>query len=235
MSIDLIESKRRSHKSFRRTFVSIAIHVGVISLAVYATASAGEAIVSSPVDTVHVLYTARTEESRAPRETARSTSRRARPDPFPPPREPVPFPTTIPDHLPPISSSMPVIDDAGLFGSATNGDSLAAGSGTPGDGEPFFVSQVEKPAVARDGNPNPKYPSILESARVEGVVLVQFVVDTLGRAGMSTFRLIDASNEVFAQALEAALPKWRFYTAETGGRKVKEIVQLPLKFVAPLH
>jgi hypothetical protein len=29
------------------------------------------------------------------------------------------------------------------------------------------------------------------------------------------------------------LPKWRFYPAEAAGRKVKQIVQLPLKFVAP--
>jgi periplasmic protein TonB len=87
--------------------------------------------------------------------------------------------------------------------------------------------------MARDDNPIPNYPSLLESSRIQGTVLVQFVVDTLGRADMQSFKVLQSSNELFVQSLRAALPKWRFYSAEAGGRKVKQIVQLPLKFVAP--
>ena len=61
---------------------------------------------------------------------------------------------------------------------------------------------------------------------------MQFVVDTLGRVDMSTFRVLDSSNELFVRAFVEMLPKWRFYPAEAGGRKVKQLVQLPLKFVA---
>ena len=233
MSISLIESKRRSQKSVHGTFVSIAIHAGVISLAVYATASAGEVIVKSPVDTVNVIYVAPPKEPHGPSEPTPSSWRPARTNGTAIPHEPLPFPTTIPTKLPPITTSTPAIDDGRLFGITEKGHGVTTGNNDVGDGQPLFASQVEKPALARDGNPIPKYPSLLESSRVEGIVLVEFVVDTLGRADMGTFRVLASSNELFARSLEAALPKWRFYPAEAGGRKVKQMVQLPLSFVAP--
>ncbi len=100
-------------------------------------------------------------------------------------------------------------------------------------GEPLFASQVETPAFSRDGNPSPQYPSMFESSRVEGHVLAQFVVDTLGKADMSTFKVLDSTHELFSQSLRSALSHWRFYPAQAGGHRVKQIVQLPLKFVAP--
>jgi len=44
--------------------------------------------------------------------------------------------------------------------------------------------------------------------------------------------VLESSNELFVRAFAETLPKWRFYPAEAGGRKVKQMVQLPLKFVA---
>ena len=106
-------------------------------------------------------------------------------------------------------------------------------AGSRNTDQPYFEFQVEKPALPREGNPNPKYPSMLESSRVEGEVLAQFVVDTMGKADMSTYKVLQASNDLFASSLKTTLPQWRFYPAEAGGHKVKQIVQLPLKFVAP--
>lgn len=238
MSIDLIESNRRSQKSARGVFVSVAIHAGVITLAVYATASAGVVSVKVPADTVTIVYTPIPEEPKDPSTPKHLVEHLPQgPDRLPPLREPhLPFPTTIPDHLPPISTSESSLVDGGVFAVAARGDSgTMAGTFGGGDGQSLFAAQVEKPALPRAGNPIPKYPSVLESSRIEGTVLVQFVVDTLGRADMSTFKVLDSSNALFAQSLEATLPKWRFYPAEASGRRVKEIVQLPLKFVAPHH
>jgi len=47
MSISLIESEHRSQRSLGGTFVSIALHASLITLAVYATASAGVVSVST--------------------------------------------------------------------------------------------------------------------------------------------------------------------------------------------
>ena len=73
MSINLIESERRSQGSLGGTLVSIALHASLISLAVYATANAGEASVMVPIDTVTVFYP---------------------PQPKKPPRTPVTLPST---------------------------------------------------------------------------------------------------------------------------------------------
>jgi outer membrane biosynthesis protein TonB len=234
MSIDLIESGRRSPKALGGTFVSVALHAALISLAVYATANAGEVAVTVPADTVTMFYPPQRKVPAHPDKGSARPSHPAVPD-FP--REPVlQPPIDVPDKLPPIDASAGTLPPESLFptrdvpGSGTG----RAGSRTePDSGEPMLAFQVDKPAMGRDGNAIPGYPSLLESSHVEGSVLVQFVVDTLGHADMQSFKVLEASNDLFAQSVESALPKWRFYPAEARGRKVKQIVQLPLKFVAP--
>jgi protein TonB len=237
MSISLIESEHRSQKSLGGSFVSIAVHACVITLAVYASASAGEAIVKEPIDAVTVVYPQTPKKLAETGKTATHTKESQTPR-LPSPHRLVFSPPRIADPpLPPVDPSLPTIDQNTIFGTATNADSGAPGVGISGDagdsGEPLFAAQVEKPATPRNGNPSPKYPSLLESSRVQGDVLVQFVVDTLGVADMSTFKVLDATNELFAESTRASLAKWRFFPAEAGGRKVRQIVQLPLRFVAP--
>jgi len=101
--------------------------------------------------------------------------------------------------------------------------------------QPAFEYQIESPAHPRTGNPAPKYPSELESKHVDGFVLAQFVVDTAGRADMSTFKVIRASNDLFAAEVRLVLPLWEFFPATAGGRKLREYVQMPFIFPAPSH
>jgi TonB family protein len=233
MSINLIESARASQRSLGGTFVSIALHATLITLAVYATAKAGEVSVKVPIDTVTVFYPP---QPKQPVPNHGPPSHPNQPSTPVYPREPVPTgPIDIPDHLPPIDSSIGKIAAESLFsGGVPVTGTHGAGPGTGSDsGQPMLASQVDKPAMARDGNPIPRYPALLESSRIEGTVLVQFIVDTLGHADMRSVKVLESSNELFVQSLEAALPKWRFYPAEAAGRKVKQIVQLPLKFIAP--
>jgi protein TonB len=71
---------------------------------------------------------------------------------------------------------------------------------------------------------------MLRSANVEGEVLAQFVVDTTGRADMSTFKILKSSHDLFTNSVRNVLPNMRFYAAEIGGRKVKQLVQMPFQF-----
>jgi protein TonB len=234
---NLIESKRKSDKTLGGTLVSIGLHAVLITLAVYVTAHAGEKVIEKNRQEDVVF-------AKAP------------PPPPPPPDQPKPpppdvvaappppkgfqvlqAPINIPDKIPDIDLSKAVTDEKdfsgkGVAGGKANG--VAGGTPTNSD-QPYFEFQVEKPALAREGNPNPRYPSMLESSRVEGSVLAQFVVDTSGRADMSTFKILQASNELFGSSLKSVLPSWRFYPAEAGGHKVKQIVQLPIKFAVPAH
>jgi protein TonB len=232
MSINLLESERRSQKSFRHTAISVIIHAAAITLAVYATANAGDVVKATVEVPIPVNPPQPGKPAPANPPVSRVLGTRTPVAPRAPVIDP---PTVICDKLPRIDPSGSESPPESLF---TSGRSLSdSGEGASGSaieaGEPWLESQVEKPALPRDGNPSPTYPSTLERSRVEGTVLSQFVVDTLGRADMRTFQLLASTNELFSASLRAALPRWRFYPAEAGGHKVKQIVQLPLKFVAP--
>jgi protein TonB len=71
---------------------------------------------------------------------------------------------------------------------------------------------------------------MLQSAGVEGKVLAQFVVDVDGKADMSTFKVLESSHELFTQAVRQVLPRMRFFPAEIGGKKVRQVVQQPFVF-----
>ena len=94
----------------------------------------------------------------------------------------------------------------------------------------YFEFQVERPASPQPGNAAPRYPDSLRVARVEGEVLAQFVVDTLGRPDMNTFKVVKSTHDLFTNTVKASLPNMAFYPAEVGGRKVKQLIQMPFQF-----
>jgi protein TonB len=95
---------------------------------------------------------------------------------------------------------------------------------------PYFEFQVEKAAGPRPGNSAPRYPDVLREAKIEGEVLVQFVVDTLGHPDMDTFKVLKSTHTLFTEAVAGNLPNMGFYPALVGGRKVKQLIQMPFQF-----
>ena len=71
---------------------------------------------------------------------------------------------------------------------------------------------------------------MLRSANVEGEVLMQFVVDTTGKVDMSQLKVLKSSHDLFTNAVRQFLGSARYYPAEIGGRKVKQLVQQPFVF-----
>lgn len=94
----------------------------------------------------------------------------------------------------------------------------------------YLEFEVEKQVQTAPGSALPRYPPALKQANVEGSVLAQFVVDTSGRAEMKTFKVLKATDPGFVQAVRDVLPRMRFYPAEIGGRKVRQMVQQPFDF-----
>ena len=143
-------------------------------------------------------------------------------------------PIKIPDVLPDIDLSKKITNEEDFSGKGVAGG-IAKGvvGGTPqkiDTDQTFFEFQVEKQVAPMPGNPTPRYPDMLRSANVEGEVLAQFVVDTTGRADMNTFKVLKETHTQFTQAVRSALPNMKFYPAEVGGRKVKQLVQMPFQF-----
>jgi len=213
---------------------SVAIHAALIMVLVAVTAHAGEHR-SASRKAPDIFYSVPvTHHPPQPR-----PGRVSRPATAPPrpslPRPPIVIPKTIPGEAPTIDIS-PLVTTGNDFIPGRPDSPSTAGAGVPdgdGAGTPYSAAQVERPAVALTGNARPRYPAVLEEARVSGAVIVQFVVDTSGRVDLSTVRILEASNELFAASVRAVLPQWRFRPARAGGRTVKQLVQLPLLFRMP--
>ena len=118
-----------------------------------------------------------------------------------------------------------------LFDS-TRGSIAARPDGAPNvaDGSLLTEDRVEKAVVAIPGTATPRYPSMLQTAGVEGSVRAQFVVDTLGRVEQGSFRGLDATHDLFTAAVRDALLRARFSPAEVGGRRVRQLVEQTFTF-----
>jgi TonB family protein len=94
----------------------------------------------------------------------------------------------------------------------------------------YFEFQVTKPVRQAPGSKAPRYPVELRAAGVQGEVLAQFVVDTLGQPDVKTFKVLRSSHGLLTDAVQTALPDMRFTPAEVNGRKVRQLVQQPFVF-----
>jgi TonB family protein len=108
--------------------------------------------------------------------------------------------------------------------------SLLRGPRAMTDSQTYFEFQVEQQVTVVAGNPRPEYPASLRAANIEGEVLAQFVADTFGTADMRTFKVLKSSHDLFTNAVRTVLPTMRFNSALVGGRKVKQLVQMPFQF-----
>ena len=63
--------------------------------------------------------------------------------------------------------------------------------------------------------PAPKYPDVLRDRRVEGEVMVQFLVDENGRADVSSMKVVRSPHEMLTGAVRSALSQFRFEPART--------------------
>ena len=112
---------------------------------------------------------------------------------------------------------------------------MAAGSGVSyGDCPEARKRAAAKPDLEVDRLPSPirKRPAAFQQMppnvrsevdRKGAVVKVDVVVDTLGRADMRTFKVVDVSNPWFADNLRSVMATWRFAPAQLAGCKVRRV------------
>src|SRR5881275_3618634 len=232
---NLIESRAKKQRRAGGVIFSAVLHVVLITAAVYGTLQAKNAIDKPKSEKVEFVEMKKKDEPPPPKEEPKPPP----PDVVmkaPPPKgfQVLTAPIKIPDVLPDIDLSKKVTNEEDFSGKGVAGG-IAKGviGGTPApvnDNQTYFEFQVEKQVSPFPGNPAPRYPDMLRSANVEGEVLAQFVVDTTGRADMSTFKVLKATHDLFTNAVKASLPNMKFYPAEVGGKRVKQLVQMPFQF-----
>jgi len=76
----------------------------------------------------------------------------------------------------------------------------------------------------------PDYPVAMLQQNIEGAAFVIYVVDTLGVADTTSFKVVRATHDAFAEAVRAAMPKMRFRPAMLSGMKVRQLVQQNFTF-----
>jgi periplasmic protein TonB len=220
----LLESRSRSERNTAGAIVSITAHSAVIAIAILATAQARLPSAKSS-DVVHTVFFP--PQPLVPTTPSRAGREKSAGDRLPPPIDI----KRIDVILPPIGvGAVPVspVDFPSSSSQASTGqDRNATGSSL---GAPFQADQVEKQVAFIQGSASPRYPDALRSSGIEGRVIAQFVVDATGRAETDSVRFLRSDNPLFEDAVRAALPRMRFAAAEIGGRKVRQLVQMPFVF-----
>ena len=226
----LPESNARRQRRAGGLFVSTTLNLIIIALAVRATGLTAAA--PPKIDDVGPIFIA-------------PTLKPVVPTPPPPRRQYVGDPTlpaapTEDQRIVSIGTDiLPGIPELGAMGHLLDpvfDPTRVAGSETPSagpnvaDGPPMLERQVDQAVIAIPGTAAPRYPSMLQSAGLEGDVRAQFVVDTLGRVEQGSFHALESSHDLFTAAVREALSRARFKPAEAGGRKVRQLVEQTFTF-----
>lgn len=229
---NLVESKATRAPRVGGSLASVAMHAALIALVVAVTANAGVAADEPAID--RLTYVPKL-------------------PPPPPPPPPVPrapddrvfapvpkgspalvVPIEVPDIIIPPDLTKAVTNPEdwkpmGVRGGHAYGDPAMRTPIANGDGV-YTRETVDKFVVMAPGTVGPSYPEMLRAAGVDGTVLAQFIVDTLGRADLSTLVFVESAHPLFSDAVRRALPRVRFLPAESGGRRVRQLVKQPFRF-----
>ncbi len=77
----------------------------------------------------------------------------------------------------------------------------------------------------------PVYPTELREAGVQGIAMVDILIDSTGRVVEA--KAVRATTPEFATSAVAAAQNWVFKPAEAAGHKITSRVQVPFEFVMP--
>ena len=210
----LIESGAR--ESARRHWVpsgliAVVAHAVIVAGAVWATLEPARAVGSEPSPVILAW-------PQEPLSYPRGDARDAIPGP---PDVVVDLPRWTPVGLPRIEAGGRI--EPFLTVRGTGG----AGSENGSDAAVDWLSVEESPALLP--GPAPAYPELLRAAGIEGRVVLQVVIDTLGRAEPAA-RVVESSNRGFDGAALAYVRRALFRPGRVRGRAVRVLIRLPLEF-----
>jgi protein TonB len=206
---------------------SAAVHAGLIAAAVLLTARVAAAPTGHASSSIMVYL---------PPVRAADPGPPARADPVTVPTlslpviEPLPLPTVGPVSASSTTSTPGVRTVLGLPGRPGAGADPSWLAGPPAGGA-WTASEVDVPVdILEPGRL--VYPTVLERAGVTGRVVMEFVVDTLGRVEPRSLRVVSSTHPAFDQAARDAVLGTRFRPARARGLPVRQLARQQLSFVA---
>lgn len=234
MLTTLPESRAPRARRLGGTVASLLVHATLVITAVaLTTADRAGATVAPPDPIDPIIYTLPRAERDGigdwphPRVTYRETQR--------PPTHVVT--SVVPPSIPEIDIGRPLVDHADMrIASHDHATMLTSGSvsgmpgSAPGAGSVIGEDEVERAPRMIGARPALRYPDALRGAGIGGRVVLEFVVDTAGRAEPGSATVVESTRPEFADVVRRALPLFLFAPGEHAGRRVRTRVQLPFEF-----
>jgi len=152
--------------------------------------------------------------------------RRSRPEPRPDARR-VPIPDPTPDDPEPLE--LEEVDGPQLdFPEVELGSVMAIPDGPPGPSfSPIYITgDVEAPE--RIHAPQPRYPEEARLTRIQGVVVLQTIIDTLGN--VTNIKVLKGLPSGLTEAAVDAVSSWRFNPAVLKGEPVAVYYMVTVSF-----
>ncbi len=218
----LLESTPRRARRGRPAMASTVVHAGLVALAVWGTMPKppGPAHLAEHVSLVPLPQFAR-----------------AKPPERPPPADRVrqhefkvlEAPPDVPTRIPPVDLTRPatVVEDftgKGVPVHVAEVSLVRAGPRT----DPIDGDAADQSPYLLPGQMGPPYPEELRDDRPDGVVVVRFVIDTLGRVEAPSLKVVAATHPLFAASVRSTLGRLRYLPASLSGRRVR--VQMEQRF-----
>jgi protein TonB len=140
--------------------------------------------------------------------------------------------TDIPVGIPPIDLAER-FDPRDYSGRGVEGgvaDGIVAPAGVATDAVVYSARVVEE-IPERLFAPTPAYPPLLQQAGIEGKVVLEFVVDSVGRVESRSVRVVSSDNPGFDPSSVTVARKMMFRPGRVNGRAVRVLVRMDFNFV----
>jgi protein TonB len=223
MLATLLESKAKKERSQAGMALSVGAHSVLIGAALYATAQARPQTFKSTEMVRPIYFPPAMSAAHSPMPA--TSGGRAPVFRFVTPIIEISVPTV---EIPAILGRPGDFPAGGIHGPAVDGP--LNGNSERGDNAPFLAAQVERQVSLAPGSKPPRYPETLRAAGIEGRVVASFVVSDLGLVEEGSIKILSSDNSLFDDAVKTALGRMRFVPAEIGGKKVRQLVQMPFVF-----
>jgi TonB family protein len=222
LNLQLFASDRKPDaRGFTRGgLISLLVHSAVIGGAIFATLSARQSAGAAKIDTALVYL---------PQEPQHETP--------PPPELQVPLkgfqtvevPVTIPTAIPPVDLQEH-FDPKDFSGVGVEGGT-ATGVTPPSGDQVYSTLQVDQPPALLSAPPLDRdYPTLLRQAGIKGRVVIEAVIDTTGKAELTSIEVVQTPHPGFNEAAKRWMTRALFRPARKDGKPVRVLVRQAIDY-----
>ena len=220
-------------KAIPSTVMSSIIHGVLIYAAVTATISAGEDAEEVARDTTMIILTEEAEPEPEPEPEVEAPPIQQVLNLEPPPKgfQTLDAPIDIPTEIPPVDFTERFdprdFSGVGVEGGVFSG--IEGGTG-PVDFTQTFLETAVDERPERLSGPMPRYPEMLRQAGIEGIVLLEFVIDTTGHVEEESIKVLQSTNRAFDGPARDVIRRSLYRPGRVRGQAVRVLVSQQIGF-----